>query len=656
MPDARWGLQLRWWCCVGLSVIIGGLVAAAVGPDADTPAPRSSAAPRTTPPRWTRANRDGTKQVGEGNECRRCESASSPPPPDPSYPPPPPSQFVLSNTRDIVFDHVTVAEGIAAWNDRDYRLNDVGPELDGSVLFRGPHKEIPRGTVIHVCNNGTDAAQLLLSVEVGAGRDGGWARLQHADAGWVPKKMRVVWSGVQTGRQSFARAMKVGECVALPPTGTQETVSTLIAASPSAKQASLDKAGVDPSGDDKVVVVFTTGCNGYQNWQSELLAHSHAAVRQRGRLVRVVSGCNDPSDKGGFRRSAGRVGVSRSTNPRLEIFHARSVAGSASFQWLNKPNGFLQWVEQAQLDDDAVVVVLDPDQVFMEPLLLLRRDENVIATRKRKRDWPLRAMPRRGRPVAQQYGLGDTWITKFSRKSICGEDSPCTRVSSKSAWDHYAVGPPLILTAPDLPPLARKWVEFMGPVLKVSKGDIITDMWAYCMAAAHLEMPHLLLDHFMVSGPETSDARQGEGWQWVDRWPHNMSCRNPTVPPGKLPPTFIHFCQPYTATDANGEEWYWHKRAVPEDILSCGVPLLKRPPDNLWRVQKDRLGRRTAFMLCWLHAKMDAMLVDYKTKFCSSDWPKQRTLRILPRGIRPRCRKGQLCWPEAAVEAEEEPI
>eukprot|EP00662_Eupelagonemidae_sp_cell21_P007308 gene7308-67346_t len=48
------------------------------------------------------------------------------------------------------------------------------------------------------------------------------------------------------------------------------------------------------------------------------------------------------------------------------------------------------------------------------------------------------------------------------------------------------------------------------------KGDIITDMWAYSMAAAHHKMPHLLLDHFMVSGPDVSDMRRGEAWQWVD--------------------------------------------------------------------------------------------------------------------------------------------
>jgi len=40
--------------------------------------------------------------------------------------------------------------------------------------------------------------------------------------------------------------------------------------------------------------------------------------------------------------------------------------------------------------------------------------------------------------------------------------------------------------------------------------DILADMWAYSMAAAHLGMRHIAYDTFMVSSPMYP---QGEAWQ-----------------------------------------------------------------------------------------------------------------------------------------------
>ncbi len=43
--------------------------------------------------------------------------------------------------------------------------------------------------------------------------------------------------------------------------------------------------------DDDVHVVFSTGCNLFQHWQAEVLLHSHLLVGQRGKITRIVSGC-----------------------------------------------------------------------------------------------------------------------------------------------------------------------------------------------------------------------------------------------------------------------------------------------------------------------------------------------------------------------------
>eukprot|EP00661_Eupelagonemidae_sp_cell13_P007043 gene7043-2772_t len=73
------------------------------------------------------------------------------------------------------------------------------------------------------------------------------------------------------------------------------------------------------------------------------------------------------------------------------------------------------------------------------------------------------ALPERGRPVAQQYAIGDTWLTRFNRTEVCGADSPCNSVPAADAWDFYAVGPPLLLLAADLPALAETWAKRPSP-------------------------------------------------------------------------------------------------------------------------------------------------------------------------------------------------
>lgn len=74
-----------------------------------------------------------------------------------------------------------------------------------------------------------------------------------------------------------------------------------------------------------------------------------------------------------------------------------------------------------------------------------------------------------------------------------------------STW--YSVGPPYLLEKEDFLRLARTWVQL---VPKVYEGfpDLLAEMYAYSMAAAHEQLPHLRMDHFMVSN---IDMDAGEG-------------------------------------------------------------------------------------------------------------------------------------------------
>lgn len=79
--------------------------------------------------------------------------------------------------------------------------------------------------------------------------------------------------------------------------------------------------------------------------------------------------------------------------------------------------------------------------------------------------------------------------------------------------------------------------------------------YAYCMAAAHLNLKHFKIDNLMVSNVDAG----GEGWPWVDKFSKSNSCdkyregelayavsteldKNKQIYSGDLP-SVLHFCQ-----------------------------------------------------------------------------------------------------------------
>jgi len=52
----------------------------------------------------------------------------------------------------------------------------------------------------------------------------------------------------------------------------------------------------DDDPDQHIHVVFPSGCNAFQQWQAELVLHSHLQVGQKGKITRIVHGCEDNSE------------------------------------------------------------------------------------------------------------------------------------------------------------------------------------------------------------------------------------------------------------------------------------------------------------------------------------------------------------------------
>jgi hypothetical protein len=56
-----------------------------------------------------------------------------------------------------------------------------------------------------------------------------------------------------------------------------------------------------------------------------------------------------------------------------------------------------------------------------------------------------------------------------------------------------------------------KWCDYVPQVYDQVPGDVLGEMFAYSLAAADLELPHVLLEEFMVS-----KEGEAEAWPLVD--------------------------------------------------------------------------------------------------------------------------------------------
>ena len=101
---------------------------------------------------------------------------------------------------------------------------------------------------------------------------------------------------------------------------------------------------------------------------------------------------------------------------------------------------------------------------------------------------------------------------KFNRKKICGDGSPCLTVPNENQGNKfYSLGPPYLFHRADGERIAESWTTFVPRVYE-GYPYLLAEMYAYSMAAAHENLPHLRMDQFMVSNTECG----GEGWDWVD--------------------------------------------------------------------------------------------------------------------------------------------
>lgn len=184
----------------------------------------------------------------------------------------------------------------------------------------------------------------------------------------------------------------------------------------------------------------------------------------------------------------------------------------------NKPWGVKHWLDFAvpKVEEHIAVAVIDPDMVFVRPLITKMRGEINNLYHKHILDIDVLEKVVVGKPVAQMYGLGAPWTfdthKKFNRTKICGLGSPCLLPDHVFGEAHYAVGPPYIIIKSDMDKLTKTWTEFVPRVYE-GYPYLLAEMYAYSMAAAHEKLPHFQFEHFMVSNTDAG----GEGWPLIDK-------------------------------------------------------------------------------------------------------------------------------------------
>ena len=257
-----------------------------------------------------------------------------------------------------------------------------------------------------------------------------------------------------------------------------------------------------------VHVLFSTDCSPFQNWQAVVLFYSAAAAGQRGPLTRIASGCS-------AEEQASLAAMHAELSPQFRVHFtpdfSRDKKTGKKYLFFNKPRGLQHWAAAHAGKDanETVVALLDPDMLLLRPITGNFPPGSYLTSP----DWKAGeawARVEKGRPAGQQYGLGALWRS-FKREYICGEGSPCLGVSAAEANKYFPVGPPYLLHVSDVARLAVTWVDF-APRIYEEYPELLAEMYAYCMASAHLGLRHFKVDHLMVSNVDAG----GEGWPWVD--------------------------------------------------------------------------------------------------------------------------------------------
>lgn len=199
------------------------------------------------------------------------------------------------------------------------------------------------------------------------------------------------------------------------------------------------------SGGYEYHIVFSTGCSLYQDWQSYVFFHRVMTIGQAGTVTRIVSGCDDKESEAKmidiFNEQIRPMAPDRF---KIHVTPDFSLLDNGKhFVYFNKPFGMKHWLENAlgfpknPINKDAIVILVDPDQLFLRPF---RNNDftntNWAFIKKGKQPY---TKIEHGRPMGQLYGFGLQWRDKVNMTAIA-PNSPADKLTRDEARTGYVVG------------------------------------------------------------------------------------------------------------------------------------------------------------------------------------------------------------------------
>lgn len=346
----------------------------------------------------------------------------------------------------------------------------------------------------------------------------------------------------------------------------QNDINEKTKASALSPTSSIQATNDDKDEDTSVTFHFiiSSDCTSYQLWETLASFHGAEAIKQCGRFTWIVSGCL-PEDqlsqgvgKGGAKSDVLTASVLQKhvnqhfpphsdedakdcsrlvpelhftpdysdmsvyggpyADGKTQRYFRNKVNGKtvrSSYQntyvFNNKPNGLLHWARAHEHDidnhPDEAIVLIDPDFLFLSRFHLARPDLSIVGGKGRKAAKD-KDLVHPGQPAAASYGLGAQWL-EFDLATICGKDSLCTKTTQGDVHKHYSAGPPYVIHRADVLPLAQRWAELVPPTYD-EYPLLYAEMYAYSMAAAHLQLKHNLINGLFTGCMV--------GWPNPNRW------------------------------------------------------------------------------------------------------------------------------------------
>lgn len=454
---------------------------------------------------------------------------------------------------------------------------------------------------------------------------------------------------------------------------------------------------------DDVHFVFSTTCEPYQDWQSQVLAQTFAKVQQRGRLTRLLSGCSDAA-------LAATVRLARET-PFLHLhvtpdFSAGSVTPPTTttttndkYVPYNKPFGLRAWLRDANPPvRESVVVVLDPDFAFLKPFVLnagrrVTRASDVTSEQFDAHTEVIEGL-RQYRPffvyegsrelaqvsdrVTDGVAVAQRWTSYLGAagfddpKSTTFQVCPDCRATTTAAdgREFFAVGPPYALTRTDLTRLVDDYCNMTvatRALMGGREGDAwMAEMMGYAAAAARHRVRHTTFDNLALTG------KDDEYWAFVDTLKENPCAADVDEPlvTSEVAP-LLHGCHAYTGRDADNHEWVYYKQYMPTDLFACDSWLLAVPPPSVWteaaRVRDKVPGdkdddvhqrKKHAYGLCTSIKVVNQALVAFKRHVCVDGFNANRRLRLVQPRVANELQVGRVHdkWVRAANEVAPEGV